>query len=151
MSITNEQVQMLRQKCAGMDLTEGERLSNHTSFKIGGPARLMAFPKDASQASAILSAARSCRIPVVILGAGTNVLMPDAGMDVLVISSRQMQANITLLADHRIYADAGCSLSRVAVFARDHGLSGMECLHGIPGSVGGAVRMNSGAYGGGQA
>ena len=82
-----------------------------------------------------------------MLGNGTNVLFPDEGVDRLVINTRDM-ADIQLLEGGRVRAGAGASLTRTAVFACGQGLAGLEFAHGIPGSVGGGVCMNAGAYGG---
>ena len=122
-------------------------LSRHTSFRIGGPARRMAFPKDGSQMVLLIEAARTCGARPLVIGNGTNLLFPDEGVDRLVVNTRDM-SGVTLDAEGRVAAEAGASLSRVAVFAQQHGLSGLEFAHGIPGSVGGAVCMNAGAYGG---
>jgi len=83
-----------------------------------------------------------------ILGAGTNVLAPDAGIDGLVICLKDALDGITLLDDNRIRVAAGVTMTKMAVFAANHGLSGLEFAHGIPGTLGGAVTMNAGAYGG---
>ena len=122
-------------------------LFRHTSFRIGGPARRMAFPKDGSQMVLLIEAARTCGARPLVIGNGTNLLFPDEGVDRLVVNTRDM-SGVTLDAEGRVAAEAGASLSRVAVFAQQHGLSGLEFAHGIPGSVGGAVCMNAGAYGG---
>ena len=122
-------------------------LSRHTSFRIGGPARRMAFPKDGSQMVLLIEAARTCGARPLVIGNGTNLLFPDEGVDRLVVNTRDM-SGVTLDAEGRVAAEAGASLSRVAVFAQQHGLAGLEFAHGIPGSVGGGVCMNAGAYGG---
>lgn len=122
-------------------------LFRHTSFRIGGPARRMAFPKDGSQMVLLIEAARTCGARPLVIGNGTNLLFPDEGVDRLVVNTRDM-SGVTLDAEGRVAAEAGASLSRVAVFSQQHGLSGLEFAHGIPGSVGGAVCMNAGAYGG---
>ena len=122
-------------------------LSRHTSFRIGGPARRMAFPKDGSQMVLLIEAARTCGARPLVIGNGTNLLFPDEGVDRLVVNTRDMSC-VTLDAEGRVAAEAGASLSRVAVFAQQHGLAGLEFAHGIPGSLGGAVSMNAGAYGG---
>ena len=122
-------------------------LSRHTSFRIGGPARRMAFPKDGSQMVLLIEAARTCGARPLVIGNGTNLLFPDEGVDRLVVNTRDM-SGVTLDAEGRVAAEAGASLSRAAVFAQQHGLAGLEFAHGIPGSVGGAVCMNAGAYGG---
>ena len=125
-----------------------EPMSAHTSFRIGGAAELMAFPKSAEELSALLRDAADFGCPVAILGAGTNVLAPDAGIDGLVICLKDAMDGITLLECNRIRVFAGVTMTRAAIFAANHGLSGMEFAHGIPDTIGGGVYMNAGAYGG---
>ena len=131
-----------------LELRFNEPMAKHTSFRIGGPAEVMAFPKNAEELSAILRAAASLQVKPVILGAGTNVLAPDAGLKGLCICLKDCMDGMELLEGNRIRVMAGVTMTRAAVFAANHGLSGMEFAHGIPGSVGGAVYMNAGAYGG---
>ena len=126
---------------------ENEPMAKHTSFRIGGPARRMAFPKDGSQMVLLIEAARTCGARPLVIGNGTNLLFPDEGVDRLVVNTRDM-SGVTLDAEGRVAAEAGASLSRVAVFAQQHGLAGLEFAHGIPGTVGGGVYMHAGAYGG---
>ena len=125
-----------------------ESMAKHTSFRIGGPVEVMAFPRDAKELSSVLHAAAQLRIKPAILGAGTNVLAPDEGMPGLCICLKDCLDGMQLLDDNRIRVMAGVTMTRAAVFAANHGLSGMEFAHGIPGSVGGGVYMNAGAYGG---
>lgn len=125
-----------------------EPMSRHTSFKIGGPVEIMAFPKSMEELALLLQVSSSMDIKPAILGAGTNVLAPDAGISGVVICLKDSLDGMTLLDDNRLSVMAGVTMSRAAVFAANHGLSGMEFAHGIPGSVGGGVYMNAGAYGG---
>ena len=122
-------------------------LAKYTSFRIGGPARRMAFPKDGSQMVLLIEAARGCGARPLVIGSGTNLLFPDEGVDRLVVNTRDMSC-VVLDAEGRVTAEAGVPLARAAVFAQKQGLTGLEFAHGIPGSVGGAVCMNAGAYGG---
>ena len=122
-------------------------LQRHTSFRIGGPARRMAFPDSREQLVILLGLAQECGVKPFILGKGTNLLVADEGLDTLVIKTERMSA-IRQLDDVTLEADAGVSLNRLAVFAQQLGLAGLEFAHGIPGSLGGAVYMNAGAYGG---
>ena len=122
-------------------------LCRHTSFRIGGPARRMAFPETQEQLLLTVDAAKQCGVMPFVLGKGTNLLVDDAGLDTLVIKTERM-SGIRLLDEVTIEADAGVSLARLAVFAQQQGLAGLEFAHGIPGSLGGAVYMNAGAYGG---
>ena len=127
---------------------EEEPLARHTSFLIGGPAELMAFPTEPAQLQALLRLAHEAGVAPHILGAGTNVLAPDAGLRGLTICLRDCLIGLELLDGTHISAMAGVSLAKTALFAAADGLSGMETLHGIPGTVGGAAFMNAGAYGG---
>ena len=111
------------------------------------PARRMAFPKDGSQMVLLIEAARGCGARPLVIGNGTNLLFPDEGVDRLVVNTRDMSC-VVLDAEGRVTAEAGVPLARAAVFAQKQGLTGLEFAHGIPGSVGGAVCMNAGAYGG---
>lgn len=140
--------QKLKSLCPGIELREQEPLRAHTSFQIGGPVALMAFPKTPGELQRLLMAARECGVRLRVLGAGTNVLAPDAGLPELVICTRGCLLGLRLLDGGRLEAMAGETLSRAAVFAREHALTGLEFAHGIPGTVGGGVYMNAGAYGG---
>ena len=130
------------------ELRFDEPMSKHTSFRIGGPAEVMAFPKNGQALSALLRFAAGMKIQPAILGAGTNVLAPDAGLPGLCICLKDALDGMELLEGNRIRVMAGVTMTRAAVFAANHGLSGMEFAHGIPGTVGGGVYMNAGAYGG---
>ena len=131
-----------------LDLRFWEPMAKHTSFRIGGPVEVMAFPKDASELAALLQASRKLGLKPAIVGAGTNVLAPDAGLSGLCICLKDALDGMELLEGNRIRVMAGVTMTRAAVFAANHGLSGMEFAHGIPGTVGGGVYMNAGAYGG---
>lgn len=125
-----------------------EPMARHTSFRIGGNAEVMAFPTDASQLAKLLNVANTLQVCPRILGAGTNVLAPDEGLPGLTICLKDCFDGMERLDDNRIRVAAGVTMSRAAVFAANLGLSGLEFAHGIPGSVGGGVYMNAGAYGG---
>ena len=131
-----------------IELKMNEPMTKHTSFKIGGGAEVMAFPKNAEELSAILKASALLDVKPAILGAGTNVLAPDAGISGLVICLKDCLEGMEKLEGDRIRVAAGVTMTRAAVFAANHGLSGLEFAHGIPGTVGGGVYMNAGAYGG---
>lgn len=125
-----------------------EPMAKHTSFRIGGPAEVMAFPKNNDELAEILKASKLLDCKTAILGAGTNVLAPDEGIDGLVICLKDCMDGMSRLDDRRIQVSAGVTMARAAVFAAGQGLSGLEFAHGIPGTVGGGVYMNAGAYGG---
>ena len=142
---------ILQQKLAnfsGCHLEYNEPMSKHTSFRIGGNVEVFAMPKNRQELSAILHAASAFGVKPVILGAGTNVLAPDSGMDGIVICLKDCLDGMELMDETSIRVMSGVTMTRAAVFAANHGLSGMEFAHGIPGTVGGGVYMNAGAYGG---
>lgn len=143
-----DNLQLLRAMCPDAAFAENEPLSAHTSFRIGGPAALMAFPKNEDELAVLLRAASQCGVKPRILGAGTNVLAPDQGLDGLVICTKDCLLGLRALEGGRIEAMAGETLAHAAVFARGQSLTGLEFAHGIPGTVGGGVYMNAGAYGG---
>ena len=132
----------------GISFRFAEPMKEHTSFRIGGPVEVMAFPKDAEELREILKASKLLDINVRILGAGTNILAPDEGISGLVICLKDSLDGMELLPNNRIRVAAGVSMARCAMFAAGKSLSGLEFAHGIPGSVGGGVYMNAGAYGG---
>lgn len=132
----------------GLLLKFDEPMSRHTSFRIGGPVEVMAFPEDAQSLSSLLEVPVELDIKPIILGAGTNVLAPDEGVPGLVICLKDCLDGMELLPDNCIRVMAGVTMTRAAVFAANQGLSGLEFAHGIPGTVGGGVYMNAGAYGG---
>ena len=148
MRLTDESIAALRRACPEVVFREQEMLCAHTSFKIGGPAAVMAFPSSVQSLAGLLRAARELGVQPRVLGAGTNVLAPDEGLDELVICTKDALMGLRQLSGGRIEAMAGQSLASAAVFAREHRLSGLEFAHGIPGTVGGGVYMNAGAYGG---
>ena len=123
-------------------------MSKHTSFRIGGNVEAMAFPKNREELGRLLNWSCLLDRKPVILGAGTNVLAPDEGVEGLIICLKDCLDGMERLDDRRIRVMAGVTLSRAAVFAASQGLSGLEFAHGIPGTLGGGVYMNAGAYGG---
>ena len=125
-----------------------EPMAKHTSFRIGGGAEVMAFPKNRKELAELLKTSALLDCKPAILGAGTNVLAPDEGMKGLVICLKDCLDGMEQLDERRIRLMAGVTMSRGAVFAANLGLSGLEFAHGIPGSIGGGVYMNAGAYGG---
>lgn len=125
-----------------------EPMSRHTSFRIGGPARRMAFPASGEQLVLLLAEAERLGARLLVIGNGTNLLCPDAGLDRLVIDTSAALNRVESAGPDTVTAEAGASLARAADFACRQGLAGLEFAHGIPGTVGGAVCMNAGAYGG---
>ena len=131
-----------------LELRFEEPMAKHTSFRIGGPVEVMAFPKNAGELANILKMSTLLDVQPVILGAGTNVLAPDAGIRGLVVCLKDCLEGMEQLDDTTIRVMAAVTMTRAAVFASNLGLSGLEFAHGIPGTVGGGVYMNAGAYGG---
>ena len=123
-------------------------LRRYTSFRIGGAARRMAFPRSGEELVLLVSRALELGARPFVLGNGTNVLFPDEGVERLVVNTREMNRVCRGENENEIIAECGASMANMAVFAQKEGLSGLEFAHGIPGSVGGGVTMNAGAYGG---
>lgn len=131
-----------------LDLRLEEPLARYTSFRIGGPAEVMAFPRSQNELAQLLQGADQMGIRPVILGAGTNILAPDEGRRGLVICTKGCLDGVEQVDSTHIRALAGTAMAFLAAFAANAGLSGLEFAHGIPGSVGGGLYMNAGAYGG---
>lgn len=125
-----------------------EPLMKYTSFKIGGKGKIVVFPSQEEQVKKIFAYCHERKIPCLILGNGSNVLISDQGYDGVVLVLGRDFSEISLLDEETILATAGASLMKVCRFAQQHGLSGLEFAYGIPATVGGAVYMNAGAYGG---
>ena len=140
--------QKLSAFCGEIELRFFEPMAKHTSFRIGGNAEVMAFPKSTEELAQLLKTSALLDVKPAILGAGTNVLAPDEGLNGLVICLKDCLSGMEQLDDNRIRVAAGVTMTRAAVFAANLGLSGMEFAHGIPGTVGGGIYMNAGAYGG---
>lgn len=131
-----------------IDLRFEESMAKHTSFRVGGAVEVMAFPKNTEELAQILQACKELGTAPAILGAGTNVLAPDDGITGLVICLKDCMDGMEQLDAAHIRVAAGVTMTRAAVFAANLCLSGLEFAHGIPGTVGGGVFMNAGAYGG---
>ena len=124
-----------------------EPMAGHITFRVGGPARRMARPASAEELAALLDLCREKGWPTLLLGNGSNLLVPDGGLDRLVIHTAGLE-RLEQTGEKSLRAEAGVSLARLASFAQRLGLAGLEFAHGIPGSLGGGVCMNAGAYGG---
>ena len=135
-------------KAGEIPLRFDEPMAKHTSFRIGGGAEIMAFPETAGQLAQLLEIGAKLGVQPRILGAGTNVLAPDEGLPGLTICLKDCLTGYEQLDGTHIRVMAGVTMSRAAVFAANLGLSGLEFAHGIPGTIGGGVYMNAGAYGG---
>ncbi len=128
-----------------VEFSEHEPLKKHTSFLIGGDADIYAMPETVEGLTELIRFLRDENIPFYILGKGSNILASDSGYRGVIVSTLKL-TGITV-KDNILTAGCGDSLASCCIAARDAGLSGMEQLYGIPGSVGGAVYMNAGAYG----
>ena len=137
---------VLERECPDLKLRTEEPMARHTTFRVGGPARLMAFPRDKKEIKAAVRAADEMGVVPFFLGNGSNLLVADEGVEAFVIKTGGLDQ--TREVNRRLRAECGIPLSRLAVAALGRGLTGLEFAHGIPGSLGGAVVMNAGAYGG---
>ena len=137
----------LGRELPGLELRRGEPMSRHTTFRVGGPAELMALPEDEGQLCAAARLAAEEGVLPLPVGNGSNLLVDDAGLDGFVLKTVPKVGTITG-AGNTLTAGAGATLAQLAVEAANRGLAGLEFAHGIPGSLGGAVVMNAGAYGG---
>lgn len=146
--MSDQWIARLRRSCPDVELREAEPMSRHVSFRIGGPAAAMVFPDREEQLGRILRFCREESLEPLILGAGTNVLPPDAGLEIPVVCLMGGLTTLRRLEGNQVEAGAGVTMARAAAFACEQGLSGLEFAHGIPGTVGGGVFMNAGAYGG---
>ena len=124
-----------------------EPLAGHTSLKVGGPADLFVVPADLDDLRRLMEVVSACGTPFLVIGGGYNLLVRDGGFRGVVISLKSF-ATMELLADSRLRAGAGVNNRQFVGFAKEQGLAGAEFLHGIPGTVGGALAMNAGAHGG---
>ncbi len=133
------------------ELKRDEPLSRHTSYAIGGPADVLAYPADQEDLRLLLQAIKTRQLPSFILGGGTNLLVRDGGFRGVMISLQRMQT-IKIEREYRsiggsfglVYAEAGAPLARLLVFSMEQGFTGLEFAAGIPGTMGGAVCMNAG-------
>ena len=133
-----------------IQFSENEAMASHTSFKIGGGADLFVCPDSVDKLRFALSFAKEKGLPYFILGNGSNLLVSDKGIEGVVLSTSYLK-KLALLDEETVFAEAGATLASLCVFAKDNGLTGLEFAYGIPGSVGGALYMNAGAYGGDMA
>ena len=151
-------VKSVTEQLPQLSLMQDEPMKKHTTFRIGGPADYYAEP-DVSQISKLIEIAKACDMPVAVIGNGSNLLVGDKGIRGLVIGIGKGLSAIDVTEavaqqstaqgnGHVITAGAGAILAAVAAKAAEASLSGLEFASGIPGSVGGAVVMNAGAYGG---
>ena len=137
----------IRNTLPDVSVTEQEPMKAHCSFRTGGPAAAFLVPEDEGSMLKLLAVLSENEIPFIVLGNGTNVVFRDESLPYCIISTEKLQ-EISLTEEGYVSAQAGAALSRVATFAYENSLTGMEFASGIPGSAGGGVLMNAGAYGG---
>lgn len=142
----NEFDAWMAEKAPDLCVEKDVSMAKYTSFHIGGGAKRMVFPKTEAEAALAVSACKAVGVQLLVIGKGTNLLVADEGLDYVVMNTASM--NEIRVEGTRVYAQAGASLFRIAVAAQQAGLAGLAFAHGIPGSLGGAVAMNAGAYGG---
>ena len=130
-----------------IEYSENESMALHTSFKIGGNAEFYLKPNSADSLAHLINFLNSINMPYFILGSGSNLIVSDKGIKGAVINTVGLN-KISLIGGTAICAEAGVSLAALCTFAKENGLTGLEFAYGIPGSVGGALYMNAGAYGG---
>ena len=146
MPLSESLVRALRAVLSAERAREYEPMSAHCSFRIGGPARLFCLPADEDEAAKLLKLMYGEGVRPVVIGSGTNLLVPDGGLDAVVLCTAAMDG--VSAAGEELRAGAGCPMARAAAAAQRAQPAGLEFAHGIPGSVGGGVFMNAGAYGG---
>ena len=140
-------IHLLEKKINREYIIEDEMMNKHTTFKVGGPADLYVIPRSEEELVYTIEICKSENVPYYVIGNGSNLLVTDKGFRGVIIEVYRQMSDITV-EDNCITAYAGALLSRIANTALEHGLTGLEFAHGIPGALGGAVTMNAGAYDG---
>ena len=144
----NVNIKQRFQEILGNDrVLEAEPMSKHTTFRIGGPADLFVAPENTDEIKKLIAICKEEEVPYFILGNGSNLLVSDKGYRGVIMQLYRSFGQITL-KENEIHAQAGALLSGIAAMAREASLTGFEFAGGIPGTLGGAVVMNAGAYGG---
>ena len=145
--MNKEKLQEIFKKDKFKNILLNEPMKNHTSFKIGGPVDLMIIAENEEELIDAIKISRENKIDFLIMGNGSNLLIKDGGIRGIVIKVNE-GFNKIKLDNNKLYCEAGALLSRVSKKALKHSLKGMEFASGIPGTIGGAITMNAGAYGG---
>lgn len=138
----------LKQHLPQLDLRVAEPMAKHTTFRVGGPAALLALPKGEGEVRQILRLAHQMGVAPFFLGKGSNLLVADEGVDRFLVKLPGGLTRLEREGEAGLYVGSGVTLAQAATFAAQAGLSGLEFAHGIPGSLGGGVFMNAGAYDG---
>lgn len=129
-------------------ILRNEPMKKHTTFRIGGPADVLVKPATITEIEQVLQCCEEQAVPYYVVGNGSNLLVGDEGIRGVVLQLGNDFSEVEVCEDDTIWVQAGCMLSKVANLAAEHALTGMEFAAGIPGTIGGAVMMNAGAYGG---
>jgi UDP-N-acetylmuramate dehydrogenase len=145
-NIMKNTIEQLKDIMALENIKVNEPMKNHTSFKVGGPADLFLMPQSLKELKKALEIARASQKPVYVMGNGTNLIVRDGGFEGIIIQTKGL--NRVRINGDTITAEPGISLRNLADAALAEALTGLEFASGIPGSLGGAVTMNAGAYGG---
>ena len=141
-------VSRLREAVPELMILENEPMSKHTSFRIGGPVRALVQPQSAGEVAAVCRLLRAAGVKPLILGNGTNLLVTDEPLNRVAVQFGERMSAILPEGETGLRAECGVTLARLAGEAQRLGLAGLEFAHGIPGSLGGGVSMDAGAYGG---
>ena len=139
-------LELFMKECASLEFEKNVSLAEHSTIKVGGYAEYIAFPKSESALCALVDYLNDENIKYRVIGNGSNLIFSDDGFRGVVIATKELKK--IRKSGNTVYADCGVSLTGLALYAQKHGLSGLEFAYGIPGTVGGAVYMNAGAYGG---
>ena len=141
-------VKQLKAACPDLDIRENVSLAPYTTMRVGGAAQYFAEPSGTEEIIELVHQAQAFDMPVLVLGKGSNLIVRDGGVPGLTVHIGSRFAAVGLTSHQVIKAQAGVLLSQLSHFAHQHALSGLEFAAGIPGSLGGAIFMNAGAYGG---
>ena len=143
-------IEKLKQIVSPENVLINEPMSKHTTFQIGGPADCFVMPSTVEEAVSVIKAVYEADLPLTVLGNGSNLLVMDKGIRGVVVNFSERFAKIEQdkVDKTKIYAQCGALMADVSKFAGEHSLTGLEFAIGIPGSIGGAVFMNAGAYNG---
>jgi len=142
----NNTIKELKAVMAVENIKENEPMKNHTSFKVGGPADLFLMPQSRAELQAVLEICKQSEKPLYIMGNGSNLIVRDKGYSGIIINTKALNQVETV--GETLIAEPGISLKDLANVALEQKLTGLEFASGIPGSLGGAVTMNAGAYDG---
>ncbi len=144
----NALYETLKKELPGLELRRGEPMARHTTFRVGGPAALMALPRGEEEVQTVLRLAAQKGVRPVFLGKGSNLLVADEGVEAFLIKVAGGLTRLERQGETGLYVGSGVTLAQAAIFAAEQGLTGLEFAHGIPGTLGGGVFMNAGAYDG---